>query len=305
MPDPFILSHRVAGARYVPSPNQSGYLEPAAIMLHFTASHSSAVAWLTNPDANASAHVEIDGDGTIVQMVDFNRRAWHAGTADKGDMLYPNAAAIGIELVNPGFWRVDRTSPTGFRAPDRLPDGSYAAVPAHVVARYTVGPVTRNPVYGSTDIVWVDCLPAQLAAAKALVEVLCKTYPAIGRIMVHSDARSDKSDFLSPRFPIADFKALIPRGRPDVGPPQPPAPPSWAPGLLYAGMPKNERVRTLQLALIARGDLPDPKHDQADGVFGAGTERALKKAQAALGFTGDDIDGIAGPETLGRLGIAA
>ena len=36
----------------------------------------------------------------------------------------------------------------------------------------------------------------------------------------------------------------------------------------------------------------------ADGVFGPGTERALKEWQAANGLT---ADGIAGPATFGKL----
>lgn len=286
---PVIATHRIVGARYVPSPNVSGALFPTAIMLHFTASHSSAVAWLTNPAAQASAHVEVDNDGTLVQMVPFNVRAWHAGTADKGDMLYPNAAAIGIEMVNPGFWRVDNTSPTGFRAPDRLADGSYPVVPANIVARYKFGPVTTNPIYGSAPIVWVDCLPAQIAATKALVSALCEAYPAIHRLMLHSDSRTDKSDFRSPRFPRGEFEALIPKGRLAMPADVPVASPM--PGALYAGMPQSDRVAALQRAL----GIDD------DGWFGGGTERAVRDFQHANGLV---VDGIAGPATLAKMGLA-
>ena len=282
-------NHRIVGARYVASPNVSGALSPRGIMLHFTASYSSAVAWLTNPAANASAHVEVDNDGTLVQMVPFNVRAWHAGTANKGSNPYPNATDIGVEIVNPGFYRVDASSPTGFRFPDRLPDGSYAAVPASVAARYTHGPVTVNPVYGSAPIVWVDCLPAQIAATKALVSALCAAYPGIVHIGVHSDARSDKSDFLSPRFPIDEFKALVPRGgaAPSAG--------------LFVGMPQSPAVEALQRALVDGGWLPNPRGDQVDGWFGEGTKRAVVAFQTAKGLV---ADGVARPATLAALGLA-
>ena len=298
-----VANHRVAGAPYRASPNVSGALFPTAIMLHYTAGWSaqSAVGWLTMEAAQASAHVVIDNDGTITQLVDFSRRAWHAGTANKGDMLYPNAEAIGIEMVNPGFWRVDNTSPTGFCSPDRLPDGSYAPVPAGVVAAYKFGPVTANPVYGNAPIVWVDCLPKQIEATKALVTALCAAYPAINRLMLHSDARSDKSDFLSPRFPRAEFEALIPKGRPALPPAVVHVAPPSAPGELRIGMPQSEEVRALQRELVKAGFLPDPRRDAADGWFGAGTERAVRAMQSANGV---QPDGIVGAEERALLGLA-
>ena len=67
--------------------------------------------------------------------------------------------------------------------------------------------------------------------------------------------------------------------------------------LLCAGS-QGEEVRRLQQALLAAGFDPGG----VDGVFGPGTEAALRRFQAARGL---DVDGIAGPRTLESLQAGA
>ena len=40
-----------------------------------------ALNWLCNPESEVSAHYFLHRDGTIVQLVDETKRAWHAGEA--------------------------------------------------------------------------------------------------------------------------------------------------------------------------------------------------------------------------------
>ena len=49
-----------------------------------------------------STHYMIDEDGTIVQYVDEDKRAWHAGLSYWAGIKDINSHSIGIELVNPG-----------------------------------------------------------------------------------------------------------------------------------------------------------------------------------------------------------
>lgn len=88
-----------------PSPNHDE--RGAAIdmvVLHYTGMETagSARARLTDADAKVSAHYFIDENGAIEQMVDEDRRAWHAGVASWHGASDINARSIGIELVNPG-----------------------------------------------------------------------------------------------------------------------------------------------------------------------------------------------------------
>ena len=90
---------------YVASPNRStGTIVPRFLVMHFTAgaSASSSISWLTNPAARASAHLVIARDGTVTQLVPFNRKAWHAGRSRWAGLTGLNAHSIGIELDNHG-----------------------------------------------------------------------------------------------------------------------------------------------------------------------------------------------------------
>jgi N-acetylmuramoyl-L-alanine amidase len=62
-----------------------------------------SVSWLCNPEAKASAHLVINDKGLTTQLVPFNVKAWHAGSATSSYRgQSPNSISIGIELANPG-----------------------------------------------------------------------------------------------------------------------------------------------------------------------------------------------------------
>lgn len=52
----------------------------------------------TLEDVKVSAHLLIKRDGSIVQFVDFNQRAWHAGQSSFNEVGDCNNYSIGIEL---------------------------------------------------------------------------------------------------------------------------------------------------------------------------------------------------------------
>ncbi|PNB37245.1 N-acetylmuramoyl-L-alanine amidase, partial [Pseudomonas sp. FW305-130] len=62
----------------------------------------AAIDRLRDPDAKVSAHYLIAEDGTILRMVDEEKRAWHAGKSRWRGIEDVNSASIGIEIVNPG-----------------------------------------------------------------------------------------------------------------------------------------------------------------------------------------------------------
>ena len=57
---------------------------------------------MCDPDAEVSAHYMIDEDGSIIQLVEEDYRAWHAGEGYWRGHRDINARSIGIELVNTG-----------------------------------------------------------------------------------------------------------------------------------------------------------------------------------------------------------
>ncbi|MDR2032057.1 MAG: N-acetylmuramoyl-L-alanine amidase [Azoarcus sp.] len=90
-------------AQWRPSPNH-GARKANYVILHHTSSQTMARALhaLTSPLSGVSSHYLIDRDGTLLQLVDETRRAWHAGESYWGGQTDMNSASIGIELVNNG-----------------------------------------------------------------------------------------------------------------------------------------------------------------------------------------------------------
>ena len=87
----------------VPSPNHNAR-RPNFVILHDTSNSTvdRALRTLTDPAREVSAHYLIGRDGTLYQLVDESRRAWHAGASYWGGDTDLNSASIGIELDNTG-----------------------------------------------------------------------------------------------------------------------------------------------------------------------------------------------------------
>lgn len=97
-----------------------------------------ALARLCDPTAEVSAHYAIDRDGTCVQMVAEEMRAWHAGAGAWCGLDDINSRSVGIELVNTG---AEPFSAPQMRALEtRLPE---------IMARWGIAPVD---VIGHSDL---------------------------------------------------------------------------------------------------------------------------------------------------------
>jgi N-acetylmuramoyl-L-alanine amidase len=74
------------------------------LLIHYTGMESAdaALERLLDSNSKVSAHYLIDEDGQITQLVEEDRRAWHAGEASWAGERDINGCSIGIELVNPG-----------------------------------------------------------------------------------------------------------------------------------------------------------------------------------------------------------
>ena len=102
------LSDRSAEIRLTHrSPNHTqrrGADRPDMIVLHYTGMETTmaAVDRLCDPAAEVSAHYVVAPVGQIYNLVDEDRRAWHAGQSRWGDVGDVNSHSIGIEIANPG-----------------------------------------------------------------------------------------------------------------------------------------------------------------------------------------------------------
>jgi len=77
---------------------------PSMIVIHYTGMGSAleAMETLCDPVAKVSAHYFIDEDGSVLNLVKDDKRAWHAGASFWRGSTDINSYSIGIELVNRG-----------------------------------------------------------------------------------------------------------------------------------------------------------------------------------------------------------
>jgi N-acetylmuramoyl-L-alanine amidase len=194
-----IANHRlIAGeaVTFVGTANQSAGIRPLYLVMHYTAGLGldGTVAWLRNPAAKASAHLVIGRDGRIVQMVAFNRKAWHAGLSRWGDIEGLNAYAIGIELYNAG--RLQRRG-----------DGAWVhPVSGRVLPASEIIEAQHKAEAGPAG--WHAFPEAQLRAAAAVARALHDRYGFID-ILGHDDIAPGRKVDPGPAFPIASFATQV------------------------------------------------------------------------------------------------
>jgi N-acetylmuramoyl-L-alanine amidase len=94
-----------AGAKILPSPNHGPRARPvSALVLHYTGMPTAegALELLCSPIAEVSSHYVVEEDGSVLQLVPEERRAWHAGASFWAGETDMNSASIGVEIVHPG-----------------------------------------------------------------------------------------------------------------------------------------------------------------------------------------------------------
>ncbi len=121
-----------------PSPNHGqrvGTHPVDILLLHYTgmASEEGALAWLTSPDSQVSAHYLVGEDGRIVQMVEEDARAWHAGAAFWAGETDINSRSIGVEIANPGH-------EFGYRGFPHVQIAAVIALCRGILARHPIPP---------------------------------------------------------------------------------------------------------------------------------------------------------------------
>lgn len=194
-----ILRHRAANddgtaIEYQASPNQGGRMRPEYLVMHYTAGSSlrESVDWLCRRESRASAHVVIGRDGRIVQLVPFDRVAWHAGASSWEGRHGLNQCSIGIELDNAG--RLQRQGHRwrawfgGLYDPDEV---------IEAVHRHESAPAG-----------WHIFPEAQLAAALSLAARLVEHYD-LRDVLGHDDISPGRKADPGPAFPMASFRSRI------------------------------------------------------------------------------------------------
>lgn len=177
------------------SPNQSAPIYPIYLIMHYTASPNmdGAVSWFMNPSAQASAHLVIGRDGKLVQMVAFNRRAWHAGVSKWGELENLNQFSLGIELVNAGKLRKNPAGKWENWAKIIIPDDQ-VTIATHKQEQEPTG--------------WHEYTDIQIEVALQAAIALHERYP-FSDILGHDDISPGRKADPGPLFPLNSFKSRI------------------------------------------------------------------------------------------------
>lgn len=131
--------------RMVESPNQSvrpWMQQITCVVVHATATRSldETLAIFSSPTQHVSAHFVVDKDGTVVQTVPVQNRAWHAGVSRLGNDANVNDFSVGIEMVNANDGR------------DPYTDQQYAAVAAIIRLLRTQCSIPDNRIVTHSQI---------------------------------------------------------------------------------------------------------------------------------------------------------
>jgi N-acetylmuramoyl-L-alanine amidase len=184
-------------------------IEPKYLIIHYTATDTaqSAVSWFmdsskSNPD-NIAAHIVLDIDGTITQLVPFNHRANQAGpsTWDGTDSL--NYHSIGIEIVNPGF--VEKLTDSSFR---RSTDDGFKTYPAANSAKFLKAEHKHKFWTNKDNHYWAIYPDAQLQALYKLSKALVQNYH-LEVTIGHDDSSPARKPDPGPAFPWDVFKKNV------------------------------------------------------------------------------------------------
>ena len=149
------------------------------LVLHYTdmLSTEAAIARLTDPESQVSAHYVVSEAGEVASLVPESERAWHAGESSWRDHVGINARSIGIEIANPGH--------TNGYVP--FPDAQMEAVIALCWAIVGRHPIPSRNIVGHSDIAFLRKIdPGELFDWPRLAQANVGLFPFDARPMVGS-----------------------------------------------------------------------------------------------------------------------
>lgn len=187
---------------YRESPNRGGKLDHRFLVIHYTAGGSvdGSIRTLTDAASSASAHLVIGRDGSITQLVPFDRVAWHAGRSEWAGLSGLNQYAIGIELDNAG--RLMRTGTKWHAWFGREYDSNDVVEATHKNETSPTG--------------WHLYPSAQIEATHLVAQLLVRRYK-LRDVVGHDDIAPYRKCDPGPAFQLESFRSSV-LGRADEAP---------------------------------------------------------------------------------------
>jgi len=199
-----VVNHKLQGDKVVwveaTSYGKNITIVPDTIVIHYTAGPSgpATVRLFSAKDAKLSAHLVAGEDGTMTQMVPFDKKGYHAGTSEYAGRSNFNGFSIGIEISNPGYltknpkgdgyltwWEANKATGTPYPA-DKVFEGKH-----------------RNAV--TTNKFWAKYPDEQIEAVKQTCAAICKAYK-IKYILGHEEIAPGRKSDPGPAFPLDELR---------------------------------------------------------------------------------------------------
>ena len=196
------------------SGNVGDLIDPDYVVIHYTATDTarSAIDWFMNTANNPeriAAHIVLDLDGTITQLVPFNRKAHHAGTSSWDGVDFFNSHSIGIEIVNAGF--VEKLANGSFRrriGKDKNKNDIFKTYPAADSNKIIKANHKHNFWTAKDNQHWLAYPAAQLLALYNLCKVLFEKYQLVTAVG-HDDISTGRKSDPGPAFLWDEFKKSV------------------------------------------------------------------------------------------------
>ena len=194
--------------------NTGGLIDPDYVVIHYTATDTarSAIDWFLNTSNNPdriAAHIVIDLDGTITQLVPFNRKANHAGTSTWDGVDFFNSHSIGIEIVNPGF--VEKLANGSFRRMTGMDKNKKPVFKTYTAAEAgRIMKINHKHKFwtANENRHWFKYPDAQLQALYKLCRKLFEIYHPVNAVG-HDDISPARKPDPGPAFPWDEFKTNV------------------------------------------------------------------------------------------------
>lgn len=179
----------------VKTTNQGQVIHPLYLVIHYTAGldDQGAINWFRNPASTASAHFVVGRNGEVTQMVACNRRAWHAGKSQWGQLTDLNSHSIGIEIANAGKL-------------SQLSDGTWLTWSKHPVPADQVTVATHK--HEKNPAGWHEYTSAQIDAIVAIGLAVKASYGILD-VLGHDDISPDRKVDPGPLFPMGSVSSKI------------------------------------------------------------------------------------------------
>ena len=206
-----------------PTDNVGYNIDPDYLLVHYTAGDTAdgAISWFKNTSNNPkhiAAHIVLDVDGTITQLVPFNRKANHAGYSSWDGVIGFNDHSIGIEVVNAGYLQKmnDGTYRRKITDATKTKPAQYKTYPATASSKIIKTKHKHKFWIDADNQHWFKFPQVQLDALYKLSKAIINEYQLL-RALGHDDISPARKPDPGPAFPWDEFKQNVLGQIDDIG----------------------------------------------------------------------------------------